>query len=258
MRIFSTLVAAVVATQAQAFTPTRPIEVVVHTGPGGGRDLLARAAVLMIEKEKLVPVRMQVVNKTGGGSTVAAAYLYEKKGDPHTIGFFTGVWLTSPITTAEAKVTLRDLGKRDPSRQAGYAQARRGCRVQTSGHGRGCGLGQHGIFGMRAVGARIGNAGDERAVRLARAIAAERPGERQRKDACQHAAAHLPVDRIDARRFHLHPQLPGPGTRRGHILQAHHLRPAVAMNAQRPHDVQRTILTPASCRMPRIWPLNSS
>ncbi|TMH60842.1 MAG: 2Fe-2S iron-sulfur cluster binding domain-containing protein [Betaproteobacteria bacterium] len=55
------------------------------------------------------PVRMQVVNKTGGGSTVAAAYLFEKKGDPHTIGFFTGVWLTSPITTAEAKVTLRDL-----------------------------------------------------------------------------------------------------------------------------------------------------
>ena len=109
MRIFSTLVAAVVATQAQAFTPTRTIEVVVHTGPGGGSDLLARAAVLMIEKEKLAPVRMQVVNKTGGGSTVAAAYLFEKKGDPHTIGFFTGVWLTSPITTAEAKVTLRDL-----------------------------------------------------------------------------------------------------------------------------------------------------
>jgi putative tricarboxylic transport membrane protein len=109
MKIFSTLVAALVAAQAQAFTPTRPIEVVVHTGPGGGSDLLARAAVLMIEKEKLLPVRMQVVNKTGGGSTVAAAYLFEKKGDPHTIGFFTGVWLTSPITTAEAKVTLRDL-----------------------------------------------------------------------------------------------------------------------------------------------------
>ena len=109
MKIFSALVTALVATQAQAFTPTRPIEVVVHTGPGGGSDLLARAAVLIIEKEKLAPVRMQVVNKPGGGSTLAAAYLFEKKGDPHTIGFFTGVWLTSPITTAEAKVTLRDL-----------------------------------------------------------------------------------------------------------------------------------------------------
>ena len=109
MKLFSTLVAALVAIEAQAFTPTRPIEVVVHTGPGGGSDILARAVAGMIEKEKLVPVRMQVVNKAGGGSTVAAAYLFEKKGDPHTIGFFTGVWLTSPITTAEAKVTLRDL-----------------------------------------------------------------------------------------------------------------------------------------------------
>ena len=95
--------------QAQAFKPTRPVEVVVHTGPGGGSDLLARAVALMIEKEKLLPVRLQVVNKTGGGSAVAAAYLAEKKGDPHTLGFFTGVWLTSPLTSAEAKVSLRDL-----------------------------------------------------------------------------------------------------------------------------------------------------
>jgi putative tricarboxylic transport membrane protein len=50
-----------------------------------------------------------VVNKTGGGGAVAAAYLAEKKGDTHTIGFFTGVWLTNPLTSAEAKVTLKDL-----------------------------------------------------------------------------------------------------------------------------------------------------
>src|SRR6266852_5714190 len=94
---------------AQGFQPTRPIEVVVHTGPGGGSDLLARAVALMVEREKLLPVRMQVVNKTGGGGAVAAAYLAEKRGDQNTIGFFTGVWLTSPLTSAEAKVTLRDL-----------------------------------------------------------------------------------------------------------------------------------------------------
>ena len=98
-----------VAAPAYAFKPTRPIEVVVHTGPGGGSDLLARAVATMIEKERLLPVRMQVVNKTGGGSAVAAAYLAERAGEPHTIGFFTGVWLTSPLTSAEARVTLRDL-----------------------------------------------------------------------------------------------------------------------------------------------------
>ena len=99
----------VVAAPAYAFKPTRPIEVVVHTGPGGGSDLLARAVATMIEKERLLPVRMQVVNKTGGGSALAAAYLAERAGEPHTIGFFTGVWLTSPLTSAEARVTLRDL-----------------------------------------------------------------------------------------------------------------------------------------------------
>ena len=99
----------VVAAPAYAFKPTRPIEMVVHTGPGDGSDLLARAVATMIEKERLLPVRMQVVNKTGGGSAVAAAYLAERAGEPHTIGFFTGVWLTSPLTSAEARVTLRDL-----------------------------------------------------------------------------------------------------------------------------------------------------
>ena len=76
---------------AQGFTPTRPVEVVVHTGPGGGSDVLARAMVIM-EKEKLLPVRAQVANKPGGGGVVAAAYLAEKKGETHTIGIFTGVW----------------------------------------------------------------------------------------------------------------------------------------------------------------------
>ena len=94
---------------AQDFKPTRPVEVVVHTGPGGGSDLLARAVADMMEKEKLLPVRMQVVNKTGGGGAVAAAYLAEKKGDQNTLGFFTGVWLTNPLTRDEAKVTLKDL-----------------------------------------------------------------------------------------------------------------------------------------------------
>jgi len=97
------------AAPVHAYKPTRTVEVVVHTGPGGGSDLLARAVATMMEKEKLLPVRMQVVNKTGGGSAVAAAYLAEKAGEQHTIGFFTGVWLTSPLTSAESKVTLRDL-----------------------------------------------------------------------------------------------------------------------------------------------------
>src|SRR4051812_15419710 len=71
------------------WAPTKTVDVIVHTGPGGGSDLLARAMAQMIEKEKLVPVRMQVVNKPGGNGAVAAAAIYEKKDDPHTIGLIT-------------------------------------------------------------------------------------------------------------------------------------------------------------------------
>lgn len=94
--------------QAQ-WKPTKTLEVVVHTAPGGGNDLLARAVAQMLEKEKLLPVRMQVINKPGGNGAVAAAALSEKKGDPHTLGFITSVWIANPLTTSEAKVTLQDL-----------------------------------------------------------------------------------------------------------------------------------------------------
>jgi len=93
----------------QDFKPTKQIETVVHTGPGGGSDLFARAIAEMLQKEKLISQRLQVVNKSGGGPAVAMAYLAEKKGDTHTVGYYTGVWVTNPLTTVEATVTLKDL-----------------------------------------------------------------------------------------------------------------------------------------------------
>lgn len=94
---------------AAAFEPNRPVEVVVHTAPGGGNDVLARAIAVMAEKEKLLPVRIQVINKPGGNGAVAAAFLAEKKGDPHTIGLITSNWIIGPLVTSEAKVTMQDL-----------------------------------------------------------------------------------------------------------------------------------------------------
>ena len=107
--------AALVAAMLAAFPvaadwkPAKPVEFVVHTGPGGGNDVLARAIATMFEQEKLVPVRMNVVNKPGGGGAVAAAYLYEKKDDPNVVGFVTSVWIATPLTQKEAKITIRDL-----------------------------------------------------------------------------------------------------------------------------------------------------
>jgi putative tricarboxylic transport membrane protein len=67
---------------AQAFTPSKPIEFVTHTGPGGGGDVMARQIAAGMEKEKLLPVRMQIANKTGGGGATGMAYMAEKRGSP--------------------------------------------------------------------------------------------------------------------------------------------------------------------------------
>ena len=95
---------------AQGFKPSKPIEFMTHTGPGGGGDVFARGIAAAMEKEGLMPVRMQVVNKTGGGGATAMAYLVnEKKGDTHIIAVFTGLWFTNPIMRKEAKFTMKDL-----------------------------------------------------------------------------------------------------------------------------------------------------
>src|SRR5262249_55258031 len=91
------------------FKPTRPIEFVVHGGPGSGNDVFARALTTIIDQEKLSPVRIQVINKPGGGSTTAAAYVVSKKGDPHVFACFTNVWLVDPLVQEAATNKLVDM-----------------------------------------------------------------------------------------------------------------------------------------------------
>jgi putative tricarboxylic transport membrane protein len=91
------------------FKPTRPIEFVVHGGPGSGNDVFARALISIIDQEKLSPVRLQVANKPGGGSTAASAYVVSKKGDPHVIACWTNVWITDTLVQEAATNKLTDM-----------------------------------------------------------------------------------------------------------------------------------------------------
>src|SRR5262245_43952561 len=103
-------VAATMAGPALAqFRSTRPIEFVVHGGPGSGNDVFARALTTIIDQEKLSPVRIQVINKPGGGSTTAAAYVVSKKGDQQVIACFTNVWLVDPLVQEAATNRLVDM-----------------------------------------------------------------------------------------------------------------------------------------------------
>jgi putative tricarboxylic transport membrane protein len=53
--------------QAQKFL-NKPVEFVVHAAAGGGSDIMARMMASIIEKEKLIPVTVAVVNRPGGSS----------------------------------------------------------------------------------------------------------------------------------------------------------------------------------------------
>ncbi|HWI13020.1 MAG TPA: tripartite tricarboxylate transporter substrate binding protein [Burkholderiales bacterium] len=79
-----TLAAGHVAANAQAF-PTKPIELVVHTSPGGGTDVFARAVADVITKERLLPQPVTVSNRSGGSGAVAYNYIKSKRGDPHVV-----------------------------------------------------------------------------------------------------------------------------------------------------------------------------
>ena len=94
---------------AQGYKPSRPVELVTHTGPGGGGDVAARFVASALEKEKLVPVRLQVVNRPGGSGAVAASYITERKGDTHTLAYFTSLWIGGPLTAKEARTQFHEL-----------------------------------------------------------------------------------------------------------------------------------------------------
>lgn len=80
--------------------PSRPIELVVHTGAGGGSDLFARVVAEIINKEKLLPQPVLVINKGGGGGAVALTHIAGRHGDPYTVlTVAVGIVLTAYLRT---------------------------------------------------------------------------------------------------------------------------------------------------------------
>jgi putative tricarboxylic transport membrane protein len=71
-----------VPASAQSF-PAKPIEMVIHTNPGGGQDVFGRLLADITVREKLLPQPFTIVNRTGGSGTVASNFIKTKKGDPY-------------------------------------------------------------------------------------------------------------------------------------------------------------------------------
>src|SRR6185436_13366017 len=72
------------AAVAADWRPSRPMEIVVGTPPGGPLDETARLIESYLEK-RLSGIPVTVQNKPGGGHAIAMAYLNQRPGDGHTI-----------------------------------------------------------------------------------------------------------------------------------------------------------------------------
>ncbi|MGQ0749779.1 MAG: tripartite tricarboxylate transporter substrate binding protein [Betaproteobacteria bacterium] len=92
------LLALSASVHAQGWSPQRNVEIVVGSAPGGSNDKTARAVERTLVDKKLVPTSITVVNRPGGGSSIAFTYVSQKQGDPHTLLVGTTALLTNHIT----------------------------------------------------------------------------------------------------------------------------------------------------------------
>jgi tripartite-type tricarboxylate transporter receptor subunit TctC len=82
-----------------AWEPTKPIEFVIPAGTGGGADQMARLIAGIVEKHKLSPRPMIVVNKSGGAGAEGFLHVKDKKGDAHTLIITLSNLFTTPMHT---------------------------------------------------------------------------------------------------------------------------------------------------------------
>ena len=79
------LTLAAAAAPAQQPYPSRTIDFTVHTAPGGGTDVFARAVADILQKEKIITQPIIVSTRTGGGGAVAFNHIKNRRGDPYTV-----------------------------------------------------------------------------------------------------------------------------------------------------------------------------
>jgi len=71
------------AAPAQSWKPQQPVEVIIGSAAGSSPDTMARAIQRIWQEKRLLEVPANVVNRVGGGNTVAWNFLNTKPGDGH-------------------------------------------------------------------------------------------------------------------------------------------------------------------------------
>ena len=103
-----TLAAAAATCAAQgAWSPQRNVEIVVGSAPGGSNDKTARQVERILVENRIVPVPISVVNRPGGGSTLAFNYVGQHAGDAHYLMVGTTALLSNHIV-GNSKLSYQD------------------------------------------------------------------------------------------------------------------------------------------------------
>jgi putative tricarboxylic transport membrane protein len=68
---------------AQEWKPDRPVEIVATNAPGGGSDRIGRILIKILQENRYVPTPINLVNRPGGGGSVAYNYINQRPGDGH-------------------------------------------------------------------------------------------------------------------------------------------------------------------------------
>jgi putative tricarboxylic transport membrane protein len=71
------------AASAQAWQPTKNVEIVVASAPGGINDRTARVLEKIMNDRKLVNTSVTIVHRPGGGGNLASSYVHQRSGDAH-------------------------------------------------------------------------------------------------------------------------------------------------------------------------------
>jgi putative tricarboxylic transport membrane protein len=91
-------VAGAPATKA-AWEPSRPVEIIVPAGTGGGADQMARVIQGIVTKHKLTRQSMVVINKPGGAGGEGFLDVKGSRGNPHKLVITLSNVFTTPLAT---------------------------------------------------------------------------------------------------------------------------------------------------------------
>jgi len=85
------------AAPAQEWKPDKPVELVATNAPGGGSDRIGRILIKILQERKLVAAPVNLVNRPGGGSSVAYNYINQHHGNGHYMVMGSRSFLTNNI-----------------------------------------------------------------------------------------------------------------------------------------------------------------